>query len=281
MNWRKTLMNSAIRTGMYLGGRMLGNYLTPKKTYVPRPIITRNYSGYKRTYSRRKNFRRGGVWRRNVYRGVSGSALKYFDVNNPGIVISNAGTINADRISPIPQGTGPTDRIGQRIVLKKFLINGWVELTDAGITNNIGTYAGSGVTPITNYKAIFMLILDRQANGAVPAPIEIQNPATFNVYNNLDNVDRFVILKKWSVHLKDLCQSQISSTNTLFYYVNPKRAYFKKVINLNHEIIFSANFGALTEIRSNNIFLYMIGSDGVNFATCSYRSRVRFQDKMQ
>lgn len=259
MNWRKTLLNSAIRTGMYLGGKAIGNYIGGSRSGGGRrTIVIRKRYGRKRY----RNYRTGGPWRRNQYLGSSGSALKYHDFTSTTVNPSTTGTLFTNAIA-IPQNTGPADRIGQRVILKKITIRGSLRTNGTATAQNIGTY----ITKL-------MVVLDKQCNGAFPSFTDIQTNNLYG-YNNLDNVDRFVILK------------------TLWLQINPtviyngaamldtkKQRAFKFSVPLNYEIIYSSNMGVIAEIKSNNIFVCCISNDSGS-TDLDFKARVRFQDKMQ
>jgi len=83
----------------------------------------------------------------------------------------------------IQQGTGESQRIGTKITLTDLMVR-WAISNDN---------AGTGQMVSGNIRVVFLI--DKQANGALPAWTDIFQDANLYTFRNLDNIDRFEILK--------------------------------------------------------------------------------------
>jgi len=162
----------------------------------------------------------------------------------------------------VPQGDEQSQRVGRKIIVQSIEIHGVVELVP-------------GASATANDIVFFYVILDTQCNGANPAAsgnAGVFTSATLNeAHLNLANEGRFVILKRWVVVLNP-------GSGATTAYNNTKRALWWKK-NLNVPIMYdaSATTGALTTIRSNNIF-FVTGSGSDDLSSFNGTCRIRFMD---
>ncbi len=186
--------------------------------------------------------------------------LKFFDLDIDDTAIDNAGTIVADSINEIPQGTGEQARIGRKCTIRS--INWRFEVR---LPTQTGGATASDVARI-------ILYLDKQANGATAAVTDILESANYQSFNNLANKGRFRTLMDRTYDL--VAQAGGGDGTTEDYgQVIISDTLFKKV---NIPIEFSSTAGAITEIRSNNIGLLTISRTGV--AAFASKIRLRFTD---
>lgn len=200
--------------------------------------------------------RTGGFYRRMTAGGAENkfldTALSWnFDLT--GEVPATGGQINL-----IPQGDTQSTRDGRKATITSILVKGSVSF--------LPTAAGAAADILHLY-----LVLDTQCNGA-PAGVTDVFTGT-NIADsplNLSNSERFKILKhwKWNVCAK-------AGVATAFAGDSRALQWYKKC---NIPLIFSSTTGAITEIRSNNVF-FIAGSAGGSddIGGFSGTCRIRFQ----
>lgn len=193
-----------------------------------------------------KRSKRAGYTRTGGFYGRfagKNAELKFFDTafaaftfDTTGEILPGGGT--ATSINLVPQGTTESTRIGRKIVIKKISIKGMIKYP---------TLSGTALTPILRMA----LVLDKQANGAYPAWSDIYSSDEPYSFLNLANSQRFVIMKDWFFTLAPT-GGAYDGTNDVFVG-QAKIIKYNKSCNLPIE--FNSTTGAITEIRSNNLFL--------------------------
>lgn len=202
------------------------------------------------------------------FSGRSGE-LKYKDflavmdcTQTPGSI--NGGTDQILSFCRVPQGTGPSFRIGRKITIKKIFVRG-------NVTYRFGGLAASTENPCGAVRVI--LYVDKQTNGAAPnlddlltAPVEsAKSPfdVVQNVYGlaylNLSEGGRFRILKD----KKFVFNSQLLDTDEIYTMV---RQFKWSFANVDIPISYSDESpdGALNTIKVNNIGMFVIIDDSAN-----------------
>lgn len=165
------------------------------------------------------------------------------------------------QLALIPQGDTESTRDGRQCTITSIQIKGLL-------------YFVPGVTAGTSAEVSYLyLVLDTQCNGAAAAIDDVFTGNNLNTAMiNLANSRRFRILKKWRFSWNPAAGA--IGAGTLPYMV--KTIDFFKRVNIPME--FSGITGAITEIKSNNIFLCAGGAnlqdDGV---TVQGKCRVRFR----
>jgi len=143
----------------------------------------------------------------------------------------------------ISQGTTKNQRIGNKIHAYQIRITGVALVQSA---NNAGEVCR------------LMLVWDKQANGATASPADVLEQGTgatvaagtgLTSFVNMDNVERFVILKDKKYSFNPTSAGGGASAS-FPYYVN-----FKMNKKINMKVDYSSTTGAVTEIRSNNLFI--------------------------
>jgi len=170
-----------------------------------------------------------------------------------------AGSGVLGQLNLIPQGATDVTRIGRKCVIKSIYIKGNVAMVPAA----------NATASISNY---LWVIWDKQANGAVPAQSEVMTSTSVNTaLHNLSNAGRFVILKKF----KFILNSHAGVTTA---YNNTRRdvEWYKQC---NIPIEFSSTAGAITEIKSNNLFLMYGSVGGDDLTSFAGICRLRFSDE--
>jgi len=199
--------------------------------------------------------RTGGYYGRFAGRGAE---MKFFDTATSFTIDATGEVPATGQLNLIPQGVTESTRVGRKCVLKS--IQGrW----------DILYVPSSGATAVTTY-AIY-LVLDKQANGAAAAMTDVfTSTAATQALHNLSNSQRFVVLKKWVRKMVSPAGVTTAYNNVIDHIDWYKRC--------NIPLEFSSTTGAITELRSNNVFL-MAGANNTDDAiTVSGNVRVRFSD---
>lgn len=187
----------------------------------------------------------------------SGNEVKNFDTDLS-FTVDNTGEVPATgQLVLIPQGDTATTRDGRQCTVKSVQIRA-----------NATFAPGAGAVGSTN--AVIYLVLDKQCNGAAAAVTDVFNTASlWKSVMNLANSDRFVIMKKWVINF-----TTQAGVTTAFCPISKQIEYYKRC---NIPLQFSSTTGAITELRSNNLFL-IAGSEGTDdLITVDGICRVRFQ----
>jgi len=183
--------------------------------------------------------------------------LKYFDTSLAFDFDNTLEVPATGQLCLIPQGDTESTRDGRLAVIKSIQISGYATCSPGATTN------------MANYACLW-LVLDTQANGAAAAATDVMTTATTTLSMvNLNNSMRFKILKKWRIPFNGTAGIQgaiCSQIRSIDFYSR-----------CNIPIDWSSTTGAITEIRSNNLFL-LAGSaaqdDIVSFVGIC---RLRFQ----
>ena len=203
----------------------------------------------------------------------TGPEAKWTDISTgPTIIAPGVATI-IQPLALVAQGANAVQRIGRSILCKSIDVKINVKAFWQPSAGNVSVQAVS-------YRVD--LILDKQANGAIPLPNDIYDGliATVDACNRFDNLfnsDRFVRLKRWE---GDINPSGFSSGVGSVLSVDRDLKCSKK---LNLRMEFSGATGAIAEIRSNNLILVYsvsLGTGVVNSAVelTTADSRIRFVD---
>ena len=123
-----------------------------------------------------------------------GPELKWFDVNTPNTIVGFGLATLIQALNIVPSGTGPNQRIGRTIMVKEIEIKINMQAAWA--------YVGATVPSAAGISYRVDLILDKQANGAVPLGADIYDTLVAGVspenrFMNLLNSDRFSLVKRW------------------------------------------------------------------------------------
>ncbi len=208
----------------------------------------------------RRGYDRAGVGSYGKYIGAR-QEHKYIDTGwniDPLDVFSLSTTFS---LNNIPAGTGESQRIGRKAVLRSF-----------GIRFKIQLKSSASLLP----NAVrFMLVLDKQANGTKALDSEIlDNGVTqdFFAFNRLSNKNRFrTLVDRMYAFNRTAGVVAASADNLILDFV------YKK---LDIPVEFSGTTGVDTEIRSNNLLMVLFVEDIIGTADCEFQaiSRLRFTD---
>jgi len=196
-----------------------------------------------------------------AYARAKNNEVKYKDTSVGAATISTTLVRWADSINIVAQGDGQNERIGHKICLKKAMFRLRVNLL------NQASATPSGAT------LRILIVLDKQCNGAVAAVADIITDADVYGFNNLDNTDRFVILKDKWVTVNPMTFASTGPTNAL----NEKFVKINIPLNIPINYNATASTGALATQRSNNI-LVCAASTSVNNVSLTGTYRIRYTD---
>lgn len=135
-------------------------------------------------------------------------------------------------------GNTASTRIGQKITMQSM---------EAAV--RLKTTAATGVEQFVR----FLIVLDRQANGAAPALTDILLAANWQSPRNLNNRKRFKILYDY----RNCLGATAASTGTETSRMDKIYYKFKKPYIVDYN---SSNFGDIRDISSNSLYFCTVGS---------------------
>lgn len=176
-------------------------------------------------------------------RGPAGIEKKWYDhsVNQTGV--PDSGTV-VQTINGIAQGTGVSERIGNKITIRNINCRFWFSIDNT-----------SGFIPTTVMR--YIIYVDKQCNGAAAAPADLLTGALVGSYRNMDTVDRFQILAdKYVVVGPRAYGSTVGGTTFGTDGLTMRKFSWKGALQIN----FGGTGGTINLIRSNNVGILFIGS---------------------
>ncbi len=190
----------------------------------------------------------------------AGAEMKFHDVTvDDGVVAASMNVQTA--LLVIPEGNGESDRVGRKITIKKI---GW--RYEVLLPTTATAADTSDVVRV-------MMILDKQANGALGTNTSVLEDDDYQSFNNLANSKRYRILMDKSYSITSQSGSGRGTTDTLSYGDAVITAQWHKPCSIPIEYDNSATTGVITSIRSNNLFVIVGSKSGV----AGFRSKVRIR----
>jgi len=183
--------------------------------------------------------------------------MKNFDTSFTPAVIATTANFSVS-LNLVPQGAEDSERVGRRLLIKSINVRGVARLPETDTT-------GDGADILR-----YWLIHDKQANGAIPIAGDIMSFVDFNGFNNKDNSLRFRTLATGMVPLNASAGFGNGTTNQWGERLQPFTIYRKVSIPIE----FSGTSGAITTIKSNNLFMFFISQTGL--ITVEFRCRIRY-----
>lgn len=158
----------------------------------------------------------------------------------------------------IPQGVTESTRVGRKCVITSILVKGKVSFAPS-----------TAVTAATN--AYLYVVEDKQTNGAAATVTDVfTGNVSQSLVRNLSNSSRFRVLHKEVFTLVPKAGATTAYNEDVTWM-----EWYKKC---NIPIEYSSTAGAITEIRTNNIFLIAGSDNGDDNVSFSGVCRVRFID---
>lgn len=224
------------------------------RTGAQKFISTRRVSS--RNYVRPGYTRRSGYYGR--YNTRTSSELKFFDTSVNTTFDLTGEVLSGGQLCLVPQGTTESTRIGRKIVIKAIDMKAVIYVATP--------------TTLPNDFIQLALVLDKQCNGAAAAYTDIYTTNAINSFRNMANSDRFTIIKTWRMPMNPI---SVDSAGTNYVYSWRNIVYHK---TCNIPIEYSSTTGAITEIRSNNIFLVGIAANQDDKSTIIATVRIKYSD---
>lgn len=250
--------------GVYTGYKMARQYqakrMAQKRSYGGAIKRSKYYRRRKRVGRMQRGFlsTRGYFGRyNNGDRGVN--EMKFFDTSNSFAFDATGEVPATGQLNLIPQGTTESSRIGRKCCIKSIQMRGTIQYVPD--TNTLGA------TTVYLY-----LVLDKQCNGAAAAITDVLTSANMSIgMVNMANSERFVILKRFIIK-----QQAGAGVQAAFGRDNAQIEFYHKC---NLPLEFSSTTGAITELKSNNLFL-LAGTDTASddLVTFLGTTRLRFSD---
>lgn len=183
--------------------------------------------------------------------------LKFFDTALNFVFDRTAEVPATGQLALIPQGDTESTRDGRLAVIKSIQIRGNLVHTPAAAATAAGM--------VTLY-----VVLDTQCNGAAAAVTDVfTSTAVETQLINLNNSSRFRVLGRFDMNFNAAAGVSTAYNNTI--------KAFNWYSRCNIPIDWSSTTGAITEIRSNNIFLIAGSSFEDDIVTFTGVCRLRFQ----
>ncbi len=225
---------------------------------------------YKTPYKKRTFTKRAFVPGRDRTSGFYGrystreGELKFHDVEIDDALIAVGGTIQAGgSVINIAQGVTESQRIGRKCTIRSIHWRYLISMTEID----------AAATPANGDTVRVILYLDKQCNGTTAVTTSILETNTFHSFRNLANSGRYQILLDQTNRLS--YQTLASDGAGVVSSANYAREFqFNKKCNIPIE--YDSTTGALTEIRSNNIGVLLMGAN--NTAAFTSSMRLRFSD---
>lgn len=201
-----------------------------------------------------------GRYGRNAYSAGMMPEKKFFDTALSFTFDSTGEVPATGQLTLIPQGDTESTRDGRKAEIESVQIRAQLIFTP-----------GAGASAAAADETHLYLIQDTQCNGAAAAATDVFTGTNFaTAMLNLNNSGRFRILKHW-------CHTWNVGAGVTTAYANvSKQLEFYKRVKI--PVDWSSTTGAITEIRSNNIFLMAgsgLGTDDTISLTGNARLRFR------
>lgn len=193
---------------------------------------------------------------KKVFQPTSGAEWKFRDGAQEASAISATGAMASTNLFQISQGVGDIQRIGRKIMLKKWNIRYayGIEAKNNGLNDILRVIIG----------------IDHQCNGAVPAVLDILETATYRSFRNLANKGRFTILSDKFHPVEHPAGGPASTTTTLFA---ESEGYVQLNLPMNLPIEFDGVVGTIVDLTSNNVFILLISKNASAFIDLQWRFR--------
>jgi len=189
---------------------------------------------------------------------------KVIDVASSTYQVNSTGSFTL--LNACVQGSDYSNRIGRKIVVKSVYIRGLVY-----------PEAATGSAPVIQCRMI--LLVDNQPNGSAPAVTDVLNTGTATSQLNLNNRDRFKIIRDQTFVLGP--QTWVAGP-LISVSGSPSVHDVNCFAKINLETIYNAgNAGTIADINSGALYMLWIGSTvaaSPGDGNAQVSSRVRFVD---
>ncbi len=187
--------------------------------------------------------------------------LKFVDTAEADSAIGAAGEIYEDSVVEIDQGTGDSNRVGRKVIVRSMHMRYSVSLPN--------TSAGGSTSDILR----IIVYQDKQANGATAAVTDILEAANIFSFNNLSNKGRFRSLMDKTHNIGSTTGAGNGTTNV---FGKKEEHYDWHSKDLSIPLEYKGTGNAIADLTSNNIGILAVSEGGL--ATLETNVRVRFTD---
>jgi len=216
-----------------------------------------------------KRFKRSYPQRLPAIKSAHVTEKKVSDITEAVYQVNTTGSFTLLHVPTL--GSDFNQRIGRKTLVKNFYIRGYVTL-------ELARGIGSGGTSVSQQARLIMFI-DNQPNGNAPAVTDLLNTASPTSHLNLNNRDRFVVLKDKTYEFDPVYNP--APAGTLVAALNKTIVGIKCFKKVNVEVIYnSTNGGTIADINSGALYMFWIGSvvTGTVDTNAVVSTRVRYLD---
>ncbi len=179
-------------------------------------------------------------------------------------------TAESSSLNDIKQGTGEEERIGRKCTIRNINIRltlHWIPAASSDLTE----------ADDTSITVRLVLYCDKQCNGAAAAALDLFDTNVYNSYRNLANITRFKFLYDKLLTFNTTAIAAGNGTaNDSARIIKAFQVRISKRVNIPIE--FDSTTGDISEIRSNNIGLFMGTNDSGEMSVSASTCRIRFTD---
>jgi len=187
-----------------------------------------------------------------------GAELKFFDTALSFGVDATGEVPATGQLVLIPQGVTESTRVGRKATIKSIQMKFLAQFAP-----------GAAATAASH--AFVYLVQDTQCNGAAAAITDVLTGTNMSAaLINLANSGRFKIIKKWKARCVSTAGATTAYNNTVQHF-----EWYKKC---SIPIEDSSTTGAITEIKSNNLFWFTVAVGSDDTIVITGITRVRFSD---
>lgn len=207
-------------------------------------------------------FKKGYDRKSGYYGRFSGpqGELKFFDTALSFNIDATAEIPATGQLCLVPQGVTESTRVGRKCTIKSIQINA---------SMNMSPGAAATCDPLVT----LVLVQDTQTNGAACTPGDVYDLGATGLQGslrNIENGERFKILKRWDIRM-----TPNAGVSAAYNQVIKKWDFYKKC---QIPLEFSSTTGAITELKTNNVFLLAGALGGDDLTNIVGLARIRFSD---
>lgn len=203
---------------------------------------------------------------------ASPSEMKAYDIGVGTINVSTTGSFSVLHLPT--SGSDYNQRVGRKTLIKKIYIRGrcQTEASSQSAATTINTVA---------LQARCIVFVDKQPNGAAPAVTDLLVSADPASQLNLNNRDRFSVLKDDTYEFDPYCANSGTGASQC-RQIYPIKVFRKFRKGEGIETIFNAtNGGTILDINSGALYMFWLGSSAAGTNTdinITLSTRVRYVD---
>lgn len=198
------------------------------------------------------------IARRNRGPRYSAGELKYLDIVSTGYVADTTGSVTCLNLTAV--GDDNTNRDGRQIINKSIHIQGLLQPSDDSTSPNLSR---------------MLIVWDSQPNGAIATITDILVASTSVSSTNLNNRERFRILKDLR-----LSQGKVDTTATSAFSNSDNTYCVNEFIKLNDlKTTYSGTTAVIASVATGALLMVTIGSVvAAAGGTFGVTTRLRFAD---